>query len=134
MNRVRQDAVDPFRANQRDAGASENCRVMGTRHRRSTFPFVSPLGDVEENSMIQKVVGGVTEGVSSLTEQVTPIAEKVLETGQATLQETQELASAVLEGGDVAKEISDIAEKVSEGGQATLEETKKLAAYVLGKE
>jgi polyhydroxyalkanoate synthesis regulator phasin len=108
--------------------AGENSRKLP-----ESFAFRRCKGDMD---MIKKVVGDVTEGVSSITEQVTPIAEKVLETGKATAEETKSLAQALIEEGGagetVNKEVSDIAEKVLEGGQATVEETKRLAASVLG--
>jgi vacuolar-type H+-ATPase subunit H len=82
--------------------------------------------------MIKKAVGNGTEVVSSITEQASHIAEKVLETGRATAEETKSLASAVIEQvGEADEEVFKIAEKVLEGGRATMEETKRLAASVL---
>jgi hypothetical protein len=114
----------PLASQQRPANYSGSSWNFASRRCRGEF------------DMIKKVVGDVTEGVSSLTEKVTPIAEKVLDTGKATVEETKSLASAVLEGdgADINKEVSDIAQKVMEGAEATIEETKRLAASVLGKE
>jgi hypothetical protein len=82
--------------------------------------------------LIKKVAGDVTDGAFSITEKASTIAEKVLETGQASLKAIKSLASAVIEqDGEGDKEVSYAAEKVSEGDQATVEETKRLAAPVL---
>lgn len=88
--------------------------------------------------MVKKVLGDVTEGVGSAVDSVTgavePIATKVLAGGEATLEETKSLASAVLGGetGQLDEKVSAIAQKVIDGAQATVEETKKLASSLLG--
>jgi hypothetical protein len=91
--------------------------------------------------MAKETIGGASERVSSVTGTAYPgtvsaIAEKVLASGQATLEESKSLAATVLEQDRETqapnKEISAIAEKVFAGSEATLQETRSLAAHVLG--
>jgi ABC-type transporter Mla subunit MlaD len=84
--------------------------------------------------MVGKVLGEVTSTVDTATDAVSNIAEKVLDTGKATVEETKQLASAVLENkGQVSKDIADIADQALQTGQAALEDTKRLAKTVLEK-
>ena len=84
--------------------------------------------------MVGKVLGEVGSTVDTATDAVSKIAQKVLDTSVATVEETKQLASAVLENkGKVSQDVADIADQVLETGQAALEDTKRLAKTVLEK-
>jgi hypothetical protein len=87
-----------------------------------------------ELDMVDKVLGEVTSTVDTATDAVSQIAQKVLDTGKATVEDTKELANAVLENkGQVTDDVADIADQALQQGQATLEDTKRLAKTVLEK-